>query len=141
MGNQIDDALDRLGNALDPILPNRVSRVAVTPTGPGVAIGVPALEAPETSHSIVADFPITVTFDGADRAQVAGVNDLVARCWDACEGLKGCTPLRSRAVEPSTVNGMRRSVVITARMHIASRTLSSPPAPTAAPIPPEPIPV
>lgn len=142
MANAIDDALDRLANALEPVLPGRVHRTGEgANAGPNIAIGVPGLQS-SGGRTIEADFPVTISYDGADRAQVAGLNDIVARSWDACERLSNCTPLSSRPLEAVVDRNIRqRIVVITVRMLIAARTLCAPDVPNYSPIPPEPIPV
>lgn len=132
MSNRIDDALDRLYEALTPVLPGRVWPFP-NDEPLGVSIGVPTIT-PSGGAAIEAEFPVTVRYDGAERAQIAGINDLVARCWDACEALARCTPAGARPVDGAA--GL--TVVLTVRLHIAARTLCAP-ATSQSFVPPEPI--
>lgn len=137
MTNRIDDAADALAAALEPVLPGRVWQF-LTLEAPGITIGVPTIQ-PAGTAAIEAEFPVTVRYDGDERAQVAGLNDLVAKVWDACEALPRCSPFDARPVDPGA-GGAVRLVVVRVRMHIASRTLC-PPVVVQSYVPPEPVPV
>lgn len=69
----------------------------------------------------VATFPIAVVYDGADRAQVAGLDELVARVWDAARTVGEPTGFRP---QPLDVGGPNlRATVVEVDMHIGARTL------------------
>lgn len=140
--NTIDDALDRLMEALRPLLPpGRVSPVPISnAVGPAIWVDSPSLS-PNRLQGATAwyvDFPVWVVYDGADEAQLAGLNDLLARMLDACAGVKLCWP---SGVRPGELRDSPdwRAQVMTIRMTITSRSFCLPAAPVEAPIPPDPI--
>lgn len=78
----------------------------------------------------VATFPVALVYDGTDRAQLAGLNELVARVWD-----KARTVGEPRRWEPRTIDvggPSLRGVFVDVDMRIGARTLcgSSPMATT-----------
>ena len=138
--NVIDDALDALTAALAAVLPGRTSAEPRTfEVGESISVDVPTITVDNITRPRYqfCDFPITITADGVDRAQVAFLNDAVAKVWDACTRLERCYPAGSRPV--ATRPGENRAVVVTARMLLTGTTFCLPDQPTAAAIPPEPI--
>lgn len=136
--NVIDDQLARLVDVLEPILPGRVSP---TPSGssvsPAIWVELPSL-APNRVQGASAwfvDFPVWISCDGTEAAQVAGLNDIVAKAIEACVRLRNCWPVGVRPGEA----GDWRTQVLTVRMTIAARSFCQPDAPTEAPIPPLPV--
>lgn len=138
--NVIDEALDEIAAALDEVLPGRTTATPrTTDVGPAFWIEVPSLtpdRVPSTRH-VVADFPVWLTADGADRAQVAMLNDGVAKAFDALARLRLCWPMSSRPA--STAPGEPRAVVITVRRILTARGFCLIDPPGEAPIPPDPI--
>src|SRR4029077_2102076 len=87
--NRLADARDALHPAIAPILPGRTA-----PYPPATnLIGSPYLWVGDTdgfpstigdrTKVVVVTFPVWVSYAGADRAQVAGLDDIVARVIDA----------------------------------------------------------
>lgn len=138
-------ALHRIGQAretLHSILVGLLDegRVSAYPAdqnvGVQVWIDVPTVQ--PSGNGIVADFPLHCTYDGSDSAQVAGLDDLVSRIWDACERTSGIEPQRSQpGPDLSIGQSVRRRQIVTVRAFIAARTLCLPDAPGASPIPPD----
>ena len=86
---------------------------------PSGAVGVVG----ETATGLIdqARFPITVVYDGLDRAQVAGLDELVARVWDAARTVGD--PI-AFAPGPVDVGGPNlRATVVDVEMRIGARTL------------------
>lgn len=140
MANVIDDALDRLAAELDAVLPGRTTADPRTrEVGPAIWIDVPSLapDRPYPAKHVTADFPVWITADGTDRAQVAFLNDAVAKVWDACERLRLCFPIGSRPA--TTQPGENRAVIVTVRMLLKANGFCLPDPPTEAEIPPDPI--
>lgn len=142
VSNRIDARLDELAIALDRVLPGRVTGEPRTEdVGPAIWIEIPALVPNRQPGATLwwADFPVWAVFDGLDRAQVAGLNDITARIIDVVDSdLANAWVLGSRPVEV-VAGERRRSVVTTVRMAIAARGLCQPDIPGESPIPPEPI--
>lgn len=66
-------------------------------------------------------FPVTVVYDGADRAQVAGLNELVSRVWDAARTVGDPIAFTPGPVDAGGPN--LRSTVVDVEMRIGARTL------------------
>ena len=81
-----------------------------------------------------------IAYDGAVKAQVAGLDDLTAKVWDACLAVRAARPeawdVSSTDVGDVTVNAVVLDVVIT----LGARTLCLEPV-ESAPIPPDPVPI
>ena len=96
--NRLTDARVQLYEALAPVLPGRVA--ATPPVGnpyvsPYVWIDQPegAIQSVGTNTRLsVATFPIWISYDGAVKAQVIGLDDLVANVWDACLHVPAARP-------------------------------------------------
>ena len=126
---------------LEPIAPGRVTPYPSTAAdvGPRVWLGEPTIQTSGQS-SIAVEWPIVVIYDGADAAQVAGLDDIISRIWDACEAAPNTTPMYSRPDNDTTTTGEKRRIqVVTVRRLISARTLCVPEAPTDSPIPPQPV--
>jgi hypothetical protein len=121
---------------IEAVLPGRVSPYPPTDdVGVRVWIDEPSI-VPSGQSSIAVEWPIVAVYDGADMAQVAGLDDLISRIWDACETARSTTPLQSR---PGVHTGSRRTQTITVRRIISARTLCEPGALDESPVPPEPL--
>lgn len=73
----------------------------------------------------VATFPVAVAYDGADRAQVAGLDEVVARVWDRARTVGH--PIRFEP-RPLDVGGPTlRATFVDVEMRIAALTLCSSP--------------
>jgi hypothetical protein len=66
-------------------------------------------------------FPVTIVYDGADRAQVAGLNELVSRVWDAARTVGEPIAFTPGPVDVGGPN--LRSTVVDVEMRIGARTL------------------
>lgn len=136
--HRIGEARQALHTALAGVLEE--GRVAAYPpaqdVGVRVWIDVPSIGV--NGHTIDVDFPVHCTYDGADVVQVAGLDDVVSRVWDACEAVRNTTPLRVSPGADIGVNGStRRRQIVTVRSSIAARTLCLPDTPAASFIPPD----
>jgi hypothetical protein len=70
-------------------------------------------------------FPVKVVFDGADRAQVAGLDELVSRVWDQAWAAGG-RPVRFRP-GPVDVGGPHlRATVVDVEMTVRAVTFCDP---------------
>lgn len=136
--HKIGEARQALHAALVGVLDD--GRVAAYPPGQdvGVRVWIDVPSVGVNGRTIDVDFPVHCTYDGADTAQVAGLDDVVSRVWDACEAVKNTTPLRVSPGPDVTVNGTtRRRQIVTVRTGVAARTLCSPDDPGSSPIPPD----
>jgi hypothetical protein len=138
----IGDARQTLVDAIAGVLPGRTSPYPPGPafTAPYVWVDVSAgrtERSGERSTIIKAFFPVWVAVDGADRAQVALLDDVVARVWDACETVAGLSP---QSWNPRDIRDRPtlRAAVIDVAATITARTLSSPET-DAAQVPPVPV--
>lgn len=140
MANVINDALNQIAAAMATVIEGRTTATPRTENvGASAWVELPSLTAdrvPGTKY-VAADFPIWVTADGADRAQVAYLNDVVARAWDALTRIPECAPVSSRPAP--TAQGDNRAVVITVRKTLLARSICPPDQPAPSPIPPDPI--
>lgn len=140
MANVIDDALDEIAAALAEVVPDRTTATPRTENvGASAWAELPTLTAdrvPSTKY-VWADFPVWVMADGADRAQVAYLNDVTAKVVDAIARVPECWFVSSRPAP--TEQGAGRAVVITVRKLLRSHGFCRPDAPGASPIPPDPI--
>lgn len=142
--NRLADARLALFGALAPVLPGRVA--AVPPTAATYPMPYIWIEQADVSIGFtgtatkltVATFPIWIGYDGAVRAQVAGLDDLVAQVWDAVQSVRQAVP---QSATTSTIDGgpaTVRAVVVSVDVTIAAMTLCVPTA-APSPIPPEPV--
>lgn len=151
--NRLAEARRRLFEAVGPTLPGRVEAYpqafVARGTAPYIWIeqpsgGVASMAA--GGRVFVATFPVWCVYDGAVRAQVAGLDGIVAAVWDACEAAEGLEP-RSvtprdvtaagealRGGEPDTLH--LRASVVTVAVTITARTFCKPDDVVPASIPP-----
>lgn len=84
----------------------------------------------------IVTFPVVIVHDGADRAQVAGLDELVARVWDAANRVPDAEPMRFRPtpvnVGGPTLRGTRVEVEMTLRHTTFCPAPTVPPAAAAA---------
>ena len=127
----VADARTTLYNALTAELvesPWRVHRTSpaqlVAPT-----VYVDAVELAETEENlaglIVATFPIIAVHDGTIRAQVDGLDDLLARVWTAALGAHA-TPTTSRPIGLDVGGPNLRAHVVRVDVHLAAVTMCAP---------------
>jgi hypothetical protein len=145
--NRITSARTELFEALTPVLPGRV---AATPPGdkpyppPYIWLDLPELGvvvAGTSTRLAGATFPVWVSYDGAAHAQVAGLDDIVAKVWDACLRVPAARPT-SALPSVNAVGGVEvRGVVVNVEVTLGALTLCLEPAVVTSPVPPEPVPV
>lgn len=150
--NRLDQARRDLAAALEPVLPGRTSPYPPTAgrqIAPYVYIDQPELERAtigQRSRVTVATFPVWIVYDGTDRAQIAGLDDLTSKVWDAIEVTTGAVPMLSRRdsvpITSDNATGAPlkryRAAVVSVEVTVAATTLCVPDV-AASPIPPEPI--
>lgn len=66
-------------------------------------------------------FPVAVVYDGADRAQLAGLNELVSRVWDKARTVGDPQRWEPRLVDVGGPN--LRGVFVDVEMRVGARTL------------------
>lgn len=130
-----------LYDALAPILPGRVASMPPANVAypcpyiwidqPDVAIGFTGT----ASKMTVATFPVWIGYDGAVRAQVAGLDELVSQVWDAVQQVRQATPQSATAQTVDVGNATVRGVVVSVDVTVAAMTLC-PPIPAPVVIPP-----
>ena len=140
--NRIADARQLLLDALSTVLDGRVNGYPLTRGARHVApytwIDQPTVvrETRGRSTFVVATFPVSVIYDGADHAQVAGLDETVARIWDVCEVTPGVEPVDAVPIDRPVDNGITlRGCDLRVAVVITSRTLCPPDVSSAA-IPP-----
>lgn len=147
MSNRLAAERQRLFDALKPILPGRVDAYAppanVAFVAPYIWIGQPdgaRTTIGERTVVMVATFPVTVTYDGAERSQLAGLDDIVSQVVDAVARLERAEVVRWRP-EPLAAGQTpnRRQTVLDVDVTITASTLCLPDPPTPVAIPPVPV--
>ena len=73
----------------------------------------------------VVTFPVAVVYDGADRAQVAGLDELVARVWDAARTVAHPVRFEPRPVDVGGTN--LRATFVDVDMRLGAVTLCAAP--------------
>lgn len=117
-----------------------VGRVSAYPAAQdvGIQVWIDEHSWSVSGNGYVVDFPVHITSDGTDSAQVASNEDLTSRICDACLRVKGMQPQRSIPGPPRTIGSQtRRTQVLTVRVLIAAKTLCLPDDPGSSPIPPD----
>jgi hypothetical protein len=144
MTNRLADARTALYGALAPILPGRVS--ATPPAGTAYVAPYIWLDQPDlavgfvgsNTRLTVATFPVWIAYDGAVRSQVAGLDDVLSKVWDACLSCPAAMP-QSTSTQALDVGGATlRGVVVAVDVTLGAVTLCLPDPVTVSPIPPEP---
>lgn len=136
--HKIGEARQALHAAIAGVLDD--GRVAAYPAAQdvGIRVWIDEHRLTRSGNGILVEFPVHCTYDGTDAAQIAGIEDVVSRVWDACERVKGMEPQGSNPGPPITVgNQARRQSIVPVRVLIAAKTLCPPDAPGASPIPPD----
>ena len=88
----------------------------------------------------VASFPVWVAYDGAVKAQVAGLDDVVAKVWDACFTVPAARPVNATPQTIDVAGTTVRGVVVTVDVTLGAFTLCVP-AVELSDIPPDPVPL
>jgi hypothetical protein len=131
--SRLSAARSELTGALAPVLPGRVQ--SYPPPFGALAAPMIWLDQPQivtatigrSTSATVAAFPVFCVYDGADRGQVAGLDDLVSKAWDALCTVERCEPEAARPQQLDARYGSTlRAAVITAAYTIAARTLCLP---------------
>lgn len=143
--NRLTSARTELYEAIAPVLAGRVA--PTPPTGkpyPPPYIWLDRSDGAITTVGTrtqvsVATFPVWISYDGAVKAQVAGLDDLVAQVWDAVLHVPAARPDRwFNSV--ADVGGVAVSgVVVSVEVTLGALTLCITPA-AASPIPPVTVP-
>lgn len=143
MANVINDALNEITAALAEVVPGRTTATPRTEgVGTALWVEIPTLTAdrvPGTKY-VWADFPVWIVADGADRSQVAYLNDCVAKAVDAISAVGAPTECYFVSARPApTEPAANRAVVLTVRKLIRGLSFCRPDPPDPSPIPPDPI--
>ena len=143
--NRLGDVRQTLTAALEPVLPGRVQPYPPASSNgmaaPAVWVDIPGgvrTTIGERTPVLVATYPISIVYDGADRAQVAGLDDIVSKVVDAIAGCRGADVARWRRL-PIDPNSNRRMVVVEVDVTITATTLCLPDPVTESVIPPTPV--
>ena len=131
--NRLEVARDAIVQAIAPVLSGRVYPYPPSPQQAqmapavwiGQADGQPTIigERTEVTQAI---FPIHVVYDGADRAQVAGLDDIISGLVDAIRTVRGAR-IRGWRTEPPDFNGTsRRASTVEVEYTITATTLCLP---------------
>ena len=144
MTNRVAAAREALHDAIAPILPGRTSPYPP----PSTLVGSPYIWVGDTdgfpstigdrTKVVIVTFPIWVSYDGADRAQVAGVDDIVARVIDATTTIPLAAYAGHRA-QPQDPSSTRRLTRVAVDVTVTAATLCPPDPVTASAIPPVPV--
>lgn len=143
MGDRVNafaTARAALVDALDPVLPGRVfpyeppAGLADRAGGPTVWLDVatPGTRASGSSVFNTVQFPVVISFDGSDEAQVAGLDELQAKVCDVIASTARC---RRISAIPAPQGNTNRSVVYTVEMTVGVGSFCAPDT-TPADIPP-----
>jgi len=144
--NRLTSARVELFEALAPVLPGRVA--ATPPVGKPYVSPYVWIDQPEGAITTVgqrtqlsvATFPIWISYDGAVKAQVIGLDDLVSNVWDACLTVPAARPARWRTAVLDVGGVAVRGVVVSVDVTFGAMTLCLPTVEESL-IPPEPEPV
>ena len=88
----------------------------------------------------VVTFPVWIAYDGAVKAQVVGLDDIVAKVWDATLAVAAARPVNATPSIADVAGTTVRGVVVSVDVTIGALTLCLPIV-EESPIPPEPEPV
>ena len=130
--NRLGVARDALVNAIAPVLSGRVYPYPPNPTEARVAPAV-WIEDDEGHRDIIGErtsvivttFPIWIVYDGADRAQVAGLSQIKSGIIDAVAHVPGAEVSGWRP-QPLDFNSNRRASILTVDYMITATTLCLP---------------
>lgn len=145
--DRLSTARTALFAALTPVVPGRVAPYPPARKAhivlPYVWIDQPRLAVPNfgtNTRMTVATFPVYVGYDGDVRAQVAGLDELVAQVWDACMGVAGASPTSGEATTVDVGGTSLRATIVRVDVTVGAYSLCLP---TVTPvlIPPQPVPV
>lgn len=125
--------------ALDEVAPGRTFAYRTDKVVPAVWLGValPGERTPTGGRTPVkvARFPVTITFDGSDDAQVAGLDELTAKVTDAIQALPGARVVGARTSEETVAGRAYQAVVLDVSYSLGIGSFCGPTV-TAAEIPP-----
>jgi hypothetical protein len=139
--SRLSDARATLHAALKPVVEDPINGLALSvervhqwpapqPNAPCVWIEQPSgvlTEAGRQSSVLIntVTFPVAVVFDGSDRAQVAGLDELVARVWDQAWAAGG-RPVRFRPGPVNVGGPSLRATYVDVEMTVRSITFCDP---------------
>jgi len=140
--NRLTSARVELFEAISPVLPGRVA--ATPPVGKPYVSPYVWIDQPEGTITTVgqrtqlsvATFPIWIGYDGAVRAQVLGLDDLVANVWDACLTVPAARPASWLPSALDVGGTLVRGVVVNVDVTFGAMTLCLPTV-EESPVPPE----
>jgi hypothetical protein len=131
--NRLGQARQTLVDAIAPVLSGRTAPYPPTPQQAGLAPAVWVDQSDgfrttigERTSVIIATFPINVVYDGTDRAQVAGIDEIVSGIVDAVAHVRGAEVARWRRQPTDPNQPNRRSCVLEVDYTITATTLCLP---------------
>ena len=131
--NRLEVARDAIVQAIAPVLSGRVYPYPPSPQqaqmAPAVWIGQAEWEPRtigESTAVTIALYPVHVVYDGADRAQVAGLDGVLSGLHDAIRHVPGARVGGCRTELPDINGTNRRASTITVEYTIAATTLCLP---------------
>lgn len=129
--SRIADARIALVEAFEEVLPGRVQAYPGGPP-PVVWLGValPAERRPEQSRLgttvNTVRFPVTIVHDGADRAQVAGLDEVTAKLCDAIDNLRGARRISATRITETIDGKTLPALVIEVEVTVNGRSFCAP---------------
>ena len=131
--NRLEVARDAIVQAIAPVLSGRVYPYPPSPQQAqmapavwiGQADGQPTIIG-ERTEIMLAIFPIHVVYDGADRAQVAGLDDIISGLVDAVRHVPGAWVRGWRTEAPDFNGTSRRASTVEVEYTITATTLCLP---------------
>lgn len=128
--NRLAEARAKLVAALEPVLPGRVD-----PYGAEalpcmyLGVGVPTLRQSGSATFKAARFAVAIEYDGSDRAQIAGLDEVTSKACDAIDATPGlrwtdAQPLIDRITDDA--DRVRQVLVLTVEVTIGVGTFCVP---------------
>lgn len=124
------DARRRIVEALEPVLPGRVDPYGMAAM-PCMYIGVavPVLRQAGNATVKAARFAVSIEYDGADRAQIAGLDEVTAKACDAIDAAAGLRWTDAQpGIDQSTEDSprTRQFLILTVEATISARSFCAP---------------
>lgn len=127
--NKYAEARTRLVEALEEVLPGRVfpyEPSSSVPMGIWIGVALPSTRSAGNSSTVkTVALPIVISFDGDTVAQIAGLDETVAKVEDAIANLAGARLLAARFVD-SPDDRSKSTVVIDIDISTGVRSICPP---------------